>query len=290
MSWTTKAAASASACAAQCDTMKLQVTAALLFCAALFLICLPVFADESYQIGADDVLTITVYGHDDLKAKARVPESGQIDFPLIGAVQVGGLKPSAAAKKIEALLADGYLVHPQVQIYVEEFKSRKVIVLGQVKSPGLVELSGPATLLEVISKAGGLLKDAGPTAAVTKTGADGRQETVNVEIKKLIDSGGGAENLRLLGGETVSVPAAKAEDALVAYVTGEVNRPGMYPCAPGATVLKMVSLAGGFTGIAAKSRVRINRAVDGKKQVLKSVDLDTPVLPDDVIEVPESFF
>lgn len=267
-----------------------STAAVLLLWALLCALGLPALADEPYQIGSGDVLTITVYGHDDLKTKARVPESGQIEFPLIGAVQVGGLKPSAAAKKIEALLADGYLVHPQVQIYVEEFKSRKVIVLGQVKNPGLVELSGPATLLEVISKAGGLLKDAGPAAAVTKTGADGRQETVSVEIKKLIDSGGGAENLQLLGGETVSVPAAKAEDAPSAYVTGEVNRPGMYPCAPGATVLKMVSLAGGFTGIAAKSRVRINRAVDGKKQVLKGVDLDTPVLPDDVIEVPESFF
>jgi polysaccharide export outer membrane protein len=269
--------------------MKSQA-AALLLCAVFFLLGLPVLADEPYQIGSGDVVTVTVYGHDDLKTKARVAEGGQIEFPLIGAVQVGGLKPSAAAKKIEALLADGYIVNPQVQIYVEEFKSRKVIVLGQVKNPGLVELSGPAALLEVISKAGGLLKDAGPSASVARTGADGRQETVAVEIRKLIENGGGADNLPLLGGETVSVAAAKAEDAPVAYVTGEVNRPGMYTCAPGATVLKMVSLAGGFTGIAAKSRVRINRAADGKKQTLKSVDIDTPVLPDDVIEVPESFF
>ena len=252
--------------------MKLQA-AALLLCAVLFLLGLPVLADEPYQIGSGDVLTITVYGHDDLKTKARVSESGQIEFPLIGAVQVGGLKPSAAAKKVEALLADGYLVKPQVQIYVEEFKSLKVIVLGPVKNPGLVELSGPATLLEVISKAGGLLKDVGTSATVTRTGAGGRQEILNVDIKKLIENGGGADNLRLLGGETVSVAAAKAEDAPVAYVTGEVNRPGMYPCTHGATVLKMVSLAGGFTGIAAKSRVRINRSADGKKQVLKGVDL-----------------
>ncbi|WP_417911500.1 SLBB domain-containing protein [Candidatus Electronema sp. TJ] len=270
--------------------MKLQA-AVLLLCAVLLLLGLPVLADEPYQIGSGDVLTITVYGHEDLKTKARVSESGQIEFPLIGAVQVGGLKPSAAAKKVETLLADGYLVKPQVQIYVEEFKSLKVIVLGPVKNPGLVELSGPATLLEVISKAGGLLlKDVGTSATVTRAGADGRQEILNVDIKKLIENGGGADNLRLLGGETVSVAAAKAEDAPVAYVTGEVNRPGMYPCAHGATVLKMVSLAGGFTGIAAKSRVRINRSADGKKQVLKGVDLDTPVLPDDVVEVPESFF
>ncbi|MCW5198319.1 SLBB domain-containing protein [Desulfobulbus sp. F4] len=264
------------------------MAAAFLFLSLLA--ALPVWADDSYQIGAGDVLSITVYGHDDLKTKVRVSENGGIEFPLIGTVQVGGLKPAEAAKKIEKLLADGYIVNPQAQIYVEEFKSRKVVVLGQVKTPGLVELSGPTTLLEAISKAGGLDKDAGSTVTVTRTVAD-KQETINIDIKKLIEKGdSGNSNMRLLGGETISVAAAKAEDSPVAYVTGEVSRPGAYPCAPGATVLKMVSLAGGFTNIASRSRVKINRTADGRKQILKNVDFDAPVLPDDVIEVPESFF
>ncbi|WP_417910069.1 SLBB domain-containing protein [Candidatus Electronema sp. PJ] len=265
------------------------MAAAFLLLALLRL--LPAWADDAYQIGAGDVLSITVYGHDDLKTKVRVSENGGIEFPLIGSVQVGGLKPAEAAKKIEHLLADGYIVKPQAQLYVEEFKSRKVVVLGQVKHPGLVELSGPATLLEVISKAGGLEKDAGAMVSVTRT-VDGKQQTVSIDIKKLLEQGDteNKNNMQLLGGETVAVAAAKEEDAPVAYVTGEVNRPGMYPCAANATVLKMVSLAGGFTNIASQSRVKINRSANGKKQVLKSVDLDTPVRPDDVIEVPESFF
>ncbi|MCI5147170.1 MAG: periplasmic polysaccharide biosynthesis/export protein, partial [Candidatus Electrothrix sp. AR3] len=100
---------------------------------------------DGYKIGAGDVLSITVYDHDELKTRARVEENGNIEFPLIGTVLVGGLKAATAAKKTEELLADGYIVNPQVQIYIEEFKSKKVVILGQVNTPGLIELRGPTS-------------------------------------------------------------------------------------------------------------------------------------------------
>ncbi len=255
----------------------------------LLLLCfsLPAKA-EDYQIGSGDVLSITVYGYDELKTKVRVAETGSIEFPLIGTVQVGGIKTSAAARKIEELLADGYIVKPQVQIYIEEFKSKKVAALGPFNKPGLVELSGPTTLLELISKAGGLNnKDAGETITVTREAAGGQQEVVTIDVKKLIEDGDPASNIPILGGETVAV--AKGEPP-VCYITGQVKKPGSYVWTKNATVLKMVSLGGGFTGMAAESRIKINRVVDGKKQELKNVSLDTLVEPDDVIEVPESFF
>lgn len=254
----------------------------------LFLLChfiqptLSVVA-EDYQIGAGDVLSITVYGYDELKTKVRVSESGSIDFPLIGTVPVGGIKTSEAAKKIEALLADGYLINPQVQIYIEEFKSKKVAALGPFNRPGLIELSGPTTLLELISKAGGLSRDAGDTITVTSENG----KIVTIDVKKLIEDGEAASNIPILGGETVAV--SKGEPP-VCYITGQVKRPGSYPWVENITVLKVVSLASGFTGMAAESSIKINRVVDGKKKVLDHVDLDTKVLQDDVIDVPESFF
>ena len=262
-----------------------------LFSAAflLLLLCfsLPAKA-EDYQIGSGDVLSITVYGYDELKTKARVSETGSIEFPLIGTVQVGGMKTSAAAGRIEELLADGYIVKPQVQIYIEEFKSKKVAALGPFNKPGLVELSGPTTLLELISKAGGLNnKDAGETITVTRETAGGQQEVITIDVKKLIEDGDTASNIPILGGETVAV--AKGEPP-VCYITGQVKKPGAYQWTKNATVLKMVSLASGFTGMAAESRIKINRVVDGKKQELTNVGMDTLVQPDDVIEVPESFF
>ena len=254
----------------------------------LLLLCfsLPAMA-EDYQIGSGDVLSITVYGYDELKTKARVSETGSIEFPLIGTVQVGGMKTSAAAGRIEELLADGYIVKPQVQIYIEEFKSKKVAALGPFNRPGLVELSGPTTLLELISKAGGLHKDAGETITVTRDTEGGQQQIITIDVKKLIEDGDAASNIPILGGETVAV--AKGEPP-VCYITGQVKKPGSYVWTKNATVLKMVSLGGGFTGMAAESRIKINRVVGGKKQELKNVSLDTLVEPDDVIEVPESFF
>ncbi len=254
----------------------------------LLLLCfsLPAMA-EDYQIGSGDVLSITVYGYDELKTKARVSETGSIEFPLIGTVQVGGMKTSAAAGRIEELLADGYIVKPQVQIYIEEFKSKKVAALGPFNRPGLLELSGPTTLLELISKAGGLHKDAGETITVTRDTEGGQQQIITIDVKKLIEDGDAASNIPILGGETVAV--AKGEPP-VCYITGQVKKPGSYVWTKNATVLKMVSLGGGFTGMAAESRIKINRVVAGKKQELKNVSLDTLVEPDDVIEVPESFF
>lgn len=254
----------------------------------LLLLCCTLSAKaEDYQIGSGDVLSITVFGYDELKSKVRVSETGSIEFPLIGTVQVGGSKTSAAAERIEELLADGYIVKPQVQIYIEEFKSKKVAALGPFNKPGLVELSGPTTLLELISKAGGLHKDAGETITVTRDTAGGQQQIITVDVKKLIEDGDAASNIPILGGETVAV--AKGEPP-VCYITGQVKKPGAYPWTKNATVLKMVSLASGFTGMAAESRIKVNRVVNGKKQELENVSMDTLVEPDDVIEVPESFF
>ncbi len=241
-------------------------------------------ADEDYQIGPGDVLSITVFDHDELQTKVRVAESGRIDFPLIGAVEVGNLKTSEAAHSIAQLLADGYIINPQIHVYIEEFRSKKVVVLGPVRTPGVVELRGPSRLLEVISKAGGLLKEAGETITVTREVA-GEQKRIVVDTKKLMESKDVESNIPILGGDAITV----AQTA-VCYISGEVNRPGAYPCDRDTTVLKMISMAGSFTGIAAKSRVRINRVLDGRQQVLRNVSLDTPVFPNDVIEVPESLF
>ncbi|TAA74558.1 MAG: polysaccharide export outer membrane protein [Candidatus Electronema aureum] len=247
---------------------------------------LPAIA-EDYQIGSGDVLSITVYGYDELKTKVRVSETGTIEFPLIGTVQLGGIKTSAASRKIEEMLSEGYIVKPQVQIYIEEFKSKKVAALGPFNKPGLIELSGPTTLLELISKAGGLQKDAGETITVTREEVGGGQKNITIEVKKLIDEGDAASNIPILGGETIAV--AKGEPP-VCYLTGQVKKPGAYPWTKNSNVLKMVSLAGGFTGMAAESRIKLVRVTNGKKQVMEEVGMDTLVQPDDVIEVPESFF
>lgn len=252
--------------------------AILLFCSVPTL----GFADD-YIVGPGDVLSITVYGHDDLKTTVRITNNGYIVMPLIGQVKVGDMRTSAVADKLTALLADGYIVDPQVNIFLEEFRSKKAVVLGHVNKPGLVELRGQMTFLELLSQSGGMKEGAGKTATIKRT-VDGKRKVIVIDLKSLIEGGDLSKNIPILDGDAVYVSKGGT-----CYVIGEVDDPDAYPC-DNVTVLKMIALAGGFTGKAAKSSVRIVRVVNGEKTLLKDVDLDSHVQPDDIIVVPESFF
>lgn len=236
---------------------------------------------SEYAIGAGDVLSIKVYDHEELTVKVRVSEGGTIEFPLIGQVDVGGQGISAAAERIESALANGYIVEPQVTIFIEQFKSKKVVVLGPVHTPGLVELNGPTTLLELISQVGGLKENAGQTAMI-KRQKNGIQENIPVDLDRLIRTGDSRQNILVQGGDTVTI----AEGA-VCFITGAVNQPGEYPCGRNTTVLKVVSQAGSFTENALEAGLKINRTINGVKKVVPNVNQDTLVQPDDVIIVPE---
>lgn len=243
----------------------------------------PVCADN-YKTGPGDVLKIIVYDNDDLRATVRISENGTIVMPLLGRIDVDKLTIDEITEKITKLLADGYLVNPQVNVFVEDYRSKKVVILGNIRNPGIIELSGPITFLELISKAGGLAKDAGDTATIQREGDDDKNITV-VDLRALIDKGDVSQNMMILDGDTVFISKSG-----MCYITGEVENPGTYPCGEGTTVLKLVALSRGFTGKASKSGVRIIRIVENKKKELKSVDLDTLLQHNDVVVVPESFF
>ena len=238
-----------------------------------------------YIVGPGDVLEISVYDNEDLKTTVRVGTDGNIVMSLLGSVRVEGLTIPQVTKTITDRLSDGYLVNPQVNIFVKEFRSKKVVVLGRVRTPGLIELSGPISLLELISKSGGLESDAGDTATI-KRKSDGKDEIITINLVSLIEGGDLSQNVPILDGDTVVISKSG-----MCYVTGEVEKPGSYPCGDRSTVLKLIALAQGFTGKASKSSVRIIRVVDGEKKILEDVDLDsTFVFDNDVIVVPESFF
>ena len=134
----------------------------LLMFSAIFYTLLPTTSyAEDYLVGSGDVLKIDVYDNPDLKTTVRVTTNGTIVMPLLGQVTVSGLKVSDLTKKLTRLLADGYLVNPQVNIFIEDFRSKKAVILGQIYRPGIVELRGTTTSLEAISSAGGLKEAAG---------------------------------------------------------------------------------------------------------------------------------
>lgn len=257
----------------------------------LFVFCLAPFSIycQEYAVGEGDLLKITVYDHPDLTTETRVSGEGKITFPLIGEVAVNGLTATEVEKSIARLLEDGYIVKPHVSVFIEEYKSKKVTVLGEFTKPGLVELRGNSTLLEVISNAGGITPNAGDMLyiqrKIVKGGSEKKEDiTVTVELKKLLEEGDVAANVPVLDGDSIYVPRA----AFV-YVNGEVRTPGAYKITKGLTVLKAITIAGGFTQKAWQGRTKIIRKTD-KGEITISVNMDDLVMPDDIIMVPESFF
>lgn len=247
----------------------------------------PQAAGQDYMVGASDVLAVTVYDNDDLNTVARVSSEGTIIMPLIGRVPVSGMKVSEMVRQITAMYADGYLVEPQVTVFVQEYRSSKATVLGEVNQPGLHELQGHISFLEVISKAGGFTHQAGNMATVKrqKNGHGEDSAVITIDLKKLVEQGDLSLDIPISNGDRIYVKKAP-----VFYISGEVQKPDAYKLERGTTIIKAITLAGGFTDKAAPTKVKIVRKVNDREEVSKKVKMDALVLPEDVIVVPESFF
>jgi len=242
---------------------------------------------QDYVVGEGDVLRIVVYDHDDLTTTARVSGEGVITFPLIGQVEVKGLTLSRIAEKITSLLADGYVVNPQVNIFIQEFRSKKAFIMGEVQKPGLYVLSGQTTFMGLLAESGGLTKDAGDKAIIKRkaNSSDKNENVITVDLKRLIEKGDTSLDVPIMDGDSIYITKAG-----LFYVTGEVKKPDAYKYEDGITVIKAITMAGGFTDKASKGRVKILRKVGGKEETLDKLSMDEPVKPNDVIVVPESFF
>jgi polysaccharide export outer membrane protein len=266
---------------------------ALLAALALSAITLSAQATADYVIGAQDVLTIQVFDQADLGGKYSVETDGTFSFPLIGRVKAGGLTLRSFETELKAKLADGYFRNPQVTVAVEQYRSQRVFVMGEVRAPGPVPLTGGMTLIEALSRAGSTMPTASGEVAVVRAtqGARGPvlpdqptgTEVFRASVRDL-ESGSLAQNIDLRDGDTVFVPRAET-----AYVFGQVKNPGGYAVQKDTTVLQALSLAGGVTENGAMNRVRIVRIVAGNKKELK-VGLTDTVKPGDTIIVPERYF
>ena len=241
---------------------------------------------QDYILGEGDVLTVSVYDQPDLKSVVRISGDGMITLPLIGQVYAAGQSVDQLSQKIEQRLADGYLVNPQVTIFIEEFRSLKATILGAVRSPGLYELEGQTTLLELISKAGGLTEDAS-NKAIIQRGKSGEQdkEAININLYQLMEQGQTDQNLSIVNEDNIYIPKKE-----LFYVTGEVKKPDAYGYEEGITVIQALTKAGGVSSKAAPNRIKIIRTKNDKEQLLKNVEMDRRIKPNDVIVVPESYF
>jgi polysaccharide export outer membrane protein len=240
-------------------------------------------ASREYRLGPEDVLKVTVHGHPDLTQELIVEPDGKIDFPLIGRLPAGDHTPRELEAAIGERLAQGFVSDPQVRVVITLYRSKTVIVMGELARPGTYPLPEGRTLIDVLSRAGPLLASAGEEVFVLRpssgpAGAAGQDEAIRVDLHEL-QSGLLTHNPVLQPRDTVFVPkAAKV------FVSGEVRQPGAYTVLRGTTVRQAITLAGGFAERAARGQVRILRTVDGRTMELRAAPED-PVSAGDTLVV-----
>jgi polysaccharide export outer membrane protein len=141
---------------------------------------------QDYRIGPKDLLDISVFGLDDLSKTVRVSEEGKITFSPLGGVEVKGLTKVELEKKLSQLLEEKYLQNPQVTVFIREYQSKRVSVLGAISNPGPYELLGRQTLLQIISQAGGITNEAGKEIIIIRQHEDGASTSLKISIDDLI--------------------------------------------------------------------------------------------------------
>jgi len=254
-----------------------------------------------YQIGPEDILRVTVYGHEDLTQTVVVQSDGTFVFPLIGRVKAGDLTPKELERKITVLLSQGFIRNPQVTVVVSEYRSKTIFVVGEVMRPGTYPLSGSRTLVEALARAGPTTANAAAEVVIVRPQgevqgpvlpnqigvggalAPGQAEVIRVNLRD-IQAGDLSKNIALRPNDTVFVPQAPK-----VFVSGEVRNPGAYPFSPGTTVRQAISLAGGLTEDGSSGRIRVVRETEGKAREVK-IRLDEPIQPGDTIVVKSKLF
>lgn len=251
------------------------------------------------KIGPRDLIAIQVYDSPELSRTVRVGADGTIRLPMLKQpIRAEGRMPVDLEGVIAHALDDeGLLVQPFVTVTVAEYNSRPISVAGAVKSPVTFQASGPVTLLEAVTRAGGLTPEAGSEILISKSqlGPDGEQASLvqRVPVRALIDAGDPDANLKLSGGEEIRVPEAGR-----VFVVGNVRKPGAFPVQDGAetSVLKLLALAEGLAPFSGTRAYIYRREASGSKseipielsKIMERKAPDAPLLANDILYIPDN--
>ncbi len=254
---------------------------------------------KEYVIGPRDLLEIKVFELPELNQTVRVSEDGSITVPLLNKVLVGGMSKDGVEKKLAQLLEQRFVKNPQVSVFIKEYQSRLVSVIGAVEKPGVYELVGRQNLLQMISKAGGIRENASNRLFVLREGKSGNAATIPIDLEDLLANGNPKLNIPLQAGDVINIPADKP---MRVFVFGEVRSPGALEVKMSnkVTLLQAIAQAGGTAEGASKSGITIKRKdpKTGKEKklkvnlndILKGKKPDIELMEGDVVFVPASIF
>jgi len=237
-------------------------------------------------LGPGDVVRATVFQNPDLTVESRISESGQINFPLIGAVTVGGLAIPAAEKRIETLLRErGFVLRPQVTIQVVRTLSSQVSVLGQVGKPGRYPIEMTSSKVsEMIAGAGGVVP--GGADVVTLVGTrNGEPVKLDIDLPAILQSGRAELDVQVENGDIIYVDRAPT-----IYIYGEVQRPGQIRLERGMTLMQVLAAAGGLSARGTERGIKVHRRDTQGQVIVLELKPTDHLQRDDVVYVKESLF
>jgi polysaccharide export outer membrane protein len=220
---------------------------------------------------------------------------------------VKGLTANELEKEIRDLLAEKYFQDPHVGVFIKEYRNQRISVIGAVEKPGVYDVTGQKTVLDILAIAGGLKEDAGPLLFLIrpprledevlkgkKDSDDQTPRTFLIDLEELLVKGDLALNLPLIHGDVVNIPVSGK-----IFVGGEVRSPGGFPLrGKKLTVSQAIALAGGLKGEANGSETKIFRYSEkgtGKEilsvnayAIQKGQEEDLHLKESDIIIVPKS--
>jgi polysaccharide biosynthesis/export protein len=262
----------------------------------------------NYVLGPNDQILIRAPGADEINERPfRIDLDGFINLPLVGRMRAGGLTVQQLEAELVQKLRE-YIVQPQISISVVQFRSEPVFFVGAFQRPGIYPLQGRRTMVEMLASIGGLQANASRRMTVTRRSEYGpiplsnavedqekRTSTVEISMGSLRENVNPAEDIVLRPFDVVSV-----ERAEMVYVSGEVAKVGGIELGErdSLSVVQAITMAGGFTRDANRSRVRILRPIlntDRRaeieldvKRIFQGKSNDFPLLPNDVLYVPRT--
>ena len=256
------------------------------------------YSASDYKVGPDDLLEIDTFQVQELKSTVRVSAQGFIKIPLVDKIKAGGMTVS----ELEAYIAkelEKYVKEPVVSVFVKEYRSQQISVLGSVKDPRVYYATGQKYLLDMLSLAGGLTQDAGSVCIIQRTSRtlEGDNEFIDkivIDLDELLIKGRADLNIPMLSGDIVQVPQSG-----IFFVDGAVKNPGEFHLKGKTTFTQALSMASGLDLTATRSDIKIFR--DNGKQdreiinvdydsILEGKSTDIPIREKDIIIVSSSGF
>jgi polysaccharide export outer membrane protein len=263
---------------------------------------------QLYVLGPGDVIVVNGLNAEDIVGKPmRIDAKGDLTLPLIGTVHAGGL----TIPKLEKLLNDRlsvFVKNPQLIVSVSQYESQPVSVVGAVNNPGIHQIQGRKTIIEMISLAGGPRADAGSDVTLTRSleygplplpdehpDPTGRYSTAVLSLRDITSGRRPGENIFVMPHDVLAISRAST-----VYVIGEVNKAGAFPVGDSGivSVVQALSMAQGCDHTADTKHARIirNAQVPGKREeivcdlhkILAGKSPDINLQADDILYVPGS--